>query len=530
MGSIQSDANLVGIDLGTTMSVIARLEPNGTTMTIPNSLGDPLTPSIVYFDGSTALVGRMAKEAAALDSSKAALFVKRDMGSPFYSRTVAGRRFRPETLAAIVLRKLKQDAEKRIGPISKAVITVPAFFDDTRRKATEDAGRIAGFEVLDVLNEPTAAALAYAMQSQREAHATDHWLDVPGGEMKAVVYDLGGGTFDVTVVRLRSKHFETVATDGAVRLGGKDWDDRIVDYLGRQFAEKFGVNPAEDPKRRDVWTPLAERYKVILSQLQSVPVELNHQGHSLNLTLTREQFEEATADLLLQTRMVTDLVVTRQAQLGWGDIDRILLVGGSTRMPMVKNMLREVTGQAADDHLDADQVVAQGAAIHAGIIAAKGREGELEIADGLREELEDVAVINVNSHSLGVKALNEDGQSINAVLIPKNTQLPYAASKVFRLRTPGATSIRVNILEGEAAEAAYNIPIGECHIRQLPPNLPRHAPIQVRLAYGANGRVGVMALDMTNGLFAESEIVCGERLSNEELERERMFVDSLNIP
>jgi molecular chaperone DnaK len=520
--------NLVGIDLGTTMSCIARLDASGTSVTIPNAAGDPLTPSVVYLDGTTALVGRTAKDAAAMDSSKAALAVKRDMGSPLYNRTVDGRRFRPETLSAIILRKLKKDAERRIGPITKAVITVPAFFDDTRRKATEDAGRIAGFEVLDTLNEPTAAALSYAMLEHRRVGTAGHVLEIPGGEMNAVVYDLGGGTFDVTVVRLRSNRFETIATDGEVQLGGKDWDERIVQYMAQRFLEKFGIDPTTDRQRRDGMAALAERAKILLSQLTNAPVSFNHQGHELSFSLSRAQLEEMTSDLLTSTRVVTELVVRKQAGLRWDQIQRFLLVGGATHMPMIKEMLHKLIGRPPDDCLDVDQVVAQGAAVHAGILAAKADDGELEIAEDLRADLEGVDVLNVNSHSLGVEAIR-NGAPVSAVLIPKNTQLPIAASKVFRLRFAGATSVDVNVLEGEAIEAANNIPIGNCCITGLPPGLPKGAPVQVRLAYGANGRVNVMALDMTHGTFAETTIERQNRLTEDDIQREAEFVNSLNI-
>ena len=520
--------NLVGIDLGTTMSVIARLDSSGSAVTIPNSAGDPLTPSVIYLDGATALVGKTAREAAALDSSRAAAWVKREMGSPAYSHTVDGRQFRPETLSAIILRKMKQDAERRIGPISRAVITVPAFFDDTRRKATEDAGRIAGLEVFDILNEPTAAALSYAMLGERQRDPGGQRLDIPGGEMTAVVYDLGGGTFDVTVVRLQSRRFETVATDGEVRLGGKDWDDRIVDYLGRQFREQFRVDPTADPLRRDALNVAAEKTKILLSTLSQVPIEFSYQGHTLQASLNRSQLEEMTADLLMRTRVVTDLVVRKQANLRWDQIDSVLLVGGSTRMPMVKRMLHELTGQPPNDVLDADQVVAQGAAIHSGILVAKGGEGTLEIGEELRRELEGVTELNVNSHSLGVEAMRGD-EPVNSVLIPKNTQLPFASSRVFRLRTPGATTICVTVLEGEATESANNARVGECRITDLPPGLPRGAPVQVRLAYGANGRINVMALDMTHGRFAQSTIQRADRLTSEDIRRETEFVRGLRI-
>ncbi len=521
--------NLVGIDLGTTVSVIAQLMPDGSTHTIDNGDGEPLTPSVVYLNGDKALVGKKAKSAAATKSSKAAMFVKRDMGDVAHARMVDGREFRPETLSAVILRKLKQDAENRIGPISGAVITVPAFFDDTRRKATEDAGRIAGLEVLDIINEPTAAALAYAAESQRRA-GEGRFLDIPGGQMTAVVYDLGGGTFDVTVVRLRSKHFETIATDGEVQLGGKDWDDKIVEFLADQFKKKYGADPREDPQRRDAMGAMAENAKILLSDLDEAGLEVSHRGHTLNLELSRGQFEKLSVGLLTRTRLLIESVVRRQANLDWNEIDRVLLVGGSTRMPVVREMLLDVTGQEADGSLHPDQVVAQGAAIHAGIVAAKAEDGELELADDVRESLLDIEELNVNSHSLGIQAVDrKTGKPVNAVLIRKNTQLPFAASRVFPLRFAGSTSVHVKVLEGEAREAGNNIRIGECFIRDLPSGLKKGAPIQVRLAYNASGRVSVMALDMTHGRFAETTIEHQKGLTEAQIQQEKKFVDSLTI-
>lgn len=519
--------NLVGIDLGTTFSVIAHLDSKANATTIPNKDGDPLTASAIYLDGDTAVVGKAAKQAAAVDAGKVAQFVKRDMGQPVYSRRVAGRLFRPETLSAIILRKLKQDAERRIGPISKAVITVPAFFDDTRRKATEDAGRIAGLDVIDIINEPTAAALAYAIEGQRSGSGPAAALDVPGGSLTALVYDLGGGTFDVTVVRLAAKRFETLATDGAVQLGGKDWDEKIVQYVAEEFRRRHGIDPLADEQRRDALAALAERSKILLSDLPQTPIECFHQEHALNLVLTREQFEELSRELVAQTQIVSELVV-QQAKLNWGQIDRVLLVGGSTRMPMIKEMLGRVAGKEADDGLDADQVVARGAALHAGIVAAKGRESDLALDESGADDLKDVVVLNVNAHSLGVEALKGD-RYVNAVLIPKNTQLPYAASRVFHLTQAGATRVRVKVLEGESPVAADNIQIGECLVSQLPPRLPAGSPVQVRLSYGENGRISVVALDMTGGAFAHAEIQREYGLTDDDIEREAEFVNRLKI-
>lgn len=520
--------NLVGIDLGTTFSVIAQFNADGTATTIPNAEGEPLTPSAVYLDiaSNTAVVGRAACEAAETEADKVANFVKRDMGKPYYSRPVCGRRMRPETLSAIVLRKLKQDAEKRIGPIHRAVITVPAFFDDTRRRATQDAGRIAGLDVIDIVNEPTAAALAYALVDQQQS-AAHGLLDLPGGTLTALVYDLGGGTFDVTVVRLQSRRFETLATDGAVKLGGKDWDDKIVEYVAREFQQRYGINPLDDPQRRAALHAEAEKKKRLLSKLPKVPIECFHAGHSLKLELTRTQFEELSRDLLAQTQMVTELVV-QQAKLTWQDINRVLLVGGSTRMPMVKEMLRRATGKIPDDSLDADQVVARGAALHAGILAAREGEGQLELEDEARERLGGVQVLNVNAYSLGVEAIKGD-RMVNAILIHKNTQLPFAQSRVFRLHRAGATSIRVKVLEGEAPCAEDNILIGECLVTDLPPGLPAKSPVQVRLSYGENGRISVMALDMTSGRLAQTEIRREHGMTDEDIRREAAFVQNLQI-
>ncbi|HVA47925.1 MAG TPA: Hsp70 family protein [Pirellulales bacterium] len=518
--------NLVGIDLGTTFSVIAHLDAKGKAVTLSNKDGDPLTPSAVYLNGNSAVVGKAAREAAAVDAARVALWVKRDMGGVRYSHPVDGRVFRPETLSAVILRKLKQDAERHIGPIAKAVITVPAFFNETRRKATEDAGRIAGLDVIDVLNEPTAAALSYAMAGQSAGGAASP-LDVPGGTLTALVYDLGGGTFDVTVVRLAAKRFETLATDGAVQLGGKDWDEKIVQHIAAQFRERYGIDPLADDQRRAALTALAERSKILLSDLPQVPLECFHQEHSLTLNLSREQFEDLSRELLVQTQIVTDLVV-EQARLSWTDIDRVLLVGGSTRMPMVKEMLRKATGKEPDDSLDADQVVARGAAIHAGIVAAKGTAGDLEIDEGLKDELKDVEVFNVNAYSLGIKATKR-GRPVNAFVIAKNTQLPFAASRIFRLTKAGARHVVVKVLEGESERPNDNIPIGECEVTGLPPNLPVRSPVQVRLSYGANGRISVMALDMTGGRFAQAEIKREYGLTEDDIGREAEFVNQLKI-
>src|SRR5579884_2790859 len=239
---------LVGIDLGTTFSAIASLDDHGQPITLPNRDGEMLTPSaVLLLDDETAVVGQAALDVALEQPDRVATLIKRRMGYPSYGRPIAGRDFRPETLSAVILRKLVQDAELRLGPVSRAVITVPAYFDDTRRKATKDAGRIAGLDVLDILDEPTAAALAYSLQRPKSGPASEPAMLPPQGQRTVLVYDLGGGTFDVTLVRLSQQRFQTLAIEGDVRLGGKDWDDRIVDYVATQFVRQHGMDPRSDP-------------------------------------------------------------------------------------------------------------------------------------------------------------------------------------------------------------------------------------------------------------------------------------------
>jgi molecular chaperone DnaK len=518
---------LVGIDLGTTFSAIATLDDHGQPITLPNRDGEMLTPSAIFLEDSIAVVGQSALDVALEQPAKVAMLMKRRMGQPTYGRTVSGRDFRPETLSAIILRKLVQDAELRIGPISKAVITVPAYFDDTRRKATKDAGRIAGLDVLDILDEPTAAALAYSFQPPRGAADLAPDRILPNEERTVLVYDLGGGTFDVTVVRLTHRHFQTLAIEGDVRLGGKDWDDRIMDYVATQFQEKHREDPRSDPQSFAALAAAAERAKRTLSKLPQTSITCTHAGKMLTVPLTRADFENLTRDLLTRTRLTAQQVL-RQAGLGWERIDRLLLVGGSTHMPMTAQMLQEISGKHPDNSLAVSEVVARGAAIHAGITAARSEEAGLVLDAEVREALGAVIEINVNSHSLGIE-VKQQTERMNDILIPKNTQLPTAASRVYRTVVENQPRVRVKVLQGEAHQADACISIGECWIDGLPPNLPKYSPIQVRCGVGSNGLIDVMALDMTSGKMARTEIHRSSGLSEEELLRETEWLRGLRI-
>ncbi|MCE5277039.1 MAG: Hsp70 family protein [Planctomycetaceae bacterium] len=376
---METHGTVVGIDLGTTFSAIAYLNQAGIPITVPNAEGQLTTPSAILFDTEGGLVvGQEAKRASLIYPDRVAIWIKRDMGEKLYRQQIAGRWLSPSALSGIILKKMRKDAELRIGPISGAVVTVPAYFDEARRQATVDAGAIAGLKVLDIINEPTSAALAWGFRnfierggSARDVAGIRHSTHDQG---VSLVYDLGGGTFDVTVIKSEGETLRVLATDGDVQLGGKDWDDVIVDYVSEQFIDKYGSDPRQDPQSHQDLQLASEDAKHALSRLMRTQMAVNHAGNRLMVELTRERFDEITSGLLFRTSRRVDRVL-EQAELDWSGIDRILLVGGSTRMPQVVKMLREKSGQEPDHSLAADEVVAHGAAIHAAILQISGAKG-----------------------------------------------------------------------------------------------------------------------------------------------------------
>lgn len=372
--------NVIGIDLGTTFSAMAYVDKHGTPVTISNAEGELTTASVVLFDeDGTVTVGRRAKRTSAVHPGRVMACVKREMGEELCREPVAGKQVSPVHVSSLILKKLRQDAERKLGPLAGAVVTVPAYFDDARRQATVDAGQIAGLNVLAVLNEPTAAAIAYGFRGCLQAHTKSEEQDGVIGHSPesgvVVVYDLGGGTFDVSVIRIKDDEFVVIATDGDVRLGGKDWDNRIIDYAAELFASQYEVDPRDDPHSYQELILSAEEAKKDLSLRQSTEFTVSYGGNRLIVSLTREQFDEMTCDLLFRTENRLHRVI-EDAAVEVKDLSRILLVGGSTRMPQIKSMIERVTGAEPDDSLSADEVVAHGAAIRAAMLAAKGQHAE----------------------------------------------------------------------------------------------------------------------------------------------------------
>jgi len=468
----------IGIDLGTTYSVLAYLDSNGQPKSVPNSEGDLLTPSVVYFEDSGVIVGKEAQKAGLFEPDRLAQFAKRDMGQPACSKPINGEPYPPEVIQSHVLAKLKRDAEPKLGKIEQVVITVPAYFNEPRRKATQDAGRLAGLKVLDIINEPTAAAIAFGIEQG--------FLNENGESKRServVIYDLGGGTFDVTVMEIDGQNYTVKATGGDVYLGGIDWDARLADHLAAEFVKQFpDCDPRTDPVEMVRLHREAEEAKRSLSAKESVTILLDVKGHRARITVSRAGFEQLTADLLERTRFTTQTVL-KDAGFQWPDVTRLLLVGGSSRMPMVMRMLQEMTGRPPDGSLSLDEAVAHGAAIYAGIRLAT------EAGQTPRTNIQ-----NVNSHNLCVLGIEAaTGRPRSQVMIPRNNPLPASTKSPFKTQKPNQLSVVVQVVEGGDASGNHSTPVGRCVVRDLPSGLPQGTPVDVQFDYAANGRLTVTA-------------------------------------
>jgi molecular chaperone DnaK len=498
----QQNTPAVGIDLGTTYSAIARLDEHGRPITIPNAEGELTTPSVILFEDGQIIVGREGLRSVGTAAERVAQFTKREIGDRLYHKAINARQYPPEVLQAIILAKLKHDAEQVIGPFTKAVVTVPAYFDEVRRKATQDAGYMAGIEVTDIINEPTAAAIAHGFQQG--------YLDQQAEEGKVrrvLVYDLGGGTFDVTVMEVDGHDFITLATDGDVQLGGCDWDQRIVDRTAEEFVNQFGIDPRQDANHAGQLWLQAEAAKRSLSSRAKTTVRFDAFGHSLLFEITRPEFEEWTGDLLERTRFTAKQTL-QAAGLTWKDLHYVLLVGGSTRMLAVVNMLRELSGKEPDRSISVDEAVAHGAALHAGVCLARsaGEVGRVQIT-------------NVNSHSLGVVATDSaTGRKRNAIVVPRNTKLPVLARRSFRTQVADQRSIYIQVVEGESASPDDCVQIGKCSVQNLPPGLKAQTPIDVHFEYREDGRLGVRVYVHGTGTELSHEFARNNTLSQKQLD------------
>lgn len=496
------NAPAIGIDLGTTYSVVSRVDSHGRPESLRNAEGDLTTPSVVFFDKTSAIVGKEAVFAAEHEPQRVARFAKRDMGEEFCQKPIRGEQLPPEVVQAIILRKLKADATRTVGEFSRAVITVPAYFNEPRRKATQDAARLAGIELLDVINEPTAAAIMYGIQQG--------FLNAQGESLKketVLVFDLGGGTFDCTLMEIDGQNYNCVGTLGEVQLGGIDWDRRVVDHLAEQWQQEHGSDPRQDDCSYEVLLHAAVEAKHNLSTRPETTVPLAIDGNRSRIVFTRETFEAITKDLLDRTlESVKKLLAMTKRD--WKDLTQLVLVGGSTRMPMVSAMLAQESGLSLDSSLSPDEAVSHGAALYAAMLL-----GSKEV------ERRRISVENVNSHDLGVMVIDAvSGKRGRQILIPRNTRLPTSHTERNQTAKFDQRSVRIDVVEGGDSHGEGAAKIGKVVVRDLPPELPVGTAVEVTFNYERNGCLKVSASIPTLNRTSTLEIDRASGLSEDKVE------------
>jgi molecular chaperone DnaK (HSP70) len=545
---------IFGIDLGTTYSCISYVDDSGKPVVVPNAEGDLTTPSVVYFESKdNIVVGKQAKNSSKVYPDRVAAFVKRFMGNPNFALSVDGKEWKPEEISSLVLRKLVGDAGQTLGEsISDVVITCPAYFGINEREATKNAGKLAGLEVRHILNEPTAAAICYGVEKK--------------GDSVVLVYDLGGGTFDITVIAIRSGAIQVIYTDGNHTLGGKDWDDRITNYLSEQFMKEYpdAGDPRDDPESLQEIALAAEEAKKGLSSRDKWPQTVTHKGFRSRVELTRTVIEEITADLLEQTITLTETALREAKSRGYPKIDQLLLVGGSSRMPVVQRVLLDKLGLEGQ-LFEPDQAVAKGAALQgmhilAGdmireeVAALTGTaKDDVDLADVDKKTIEQAAkaasarsskllrlpakelaeaatrkIVNVASHSFGVVYLDDNEQKLVSHLIHAQSPVPAQKAETFATIQANQRTVHVQVMESKSASESPSLDDNKeiCNgdLTDLPPNLPARSPIEVTFGLADDGTLDVGAVEPRSKRELKLKVKVEGVMSDDEVERSRSML------
>ena len=527
---------VVGIDLGTTFSAVAHVNEYGQPEIIPNAENHRTTSSVILFKDGSVTVGNVAKQYARSVPEQIVEFVKREMGKSkeTFFRTFDGKDYSAEELSSFILTKLKQDAEAYLDTeITDAVITVPAYFHDAERQATRNAGKIAGLNVLQVLNEPTAAALAYG-------------IDQLGYEQTVLVFDLGGGTFDVTIMKVAGSKIEMIATNGDHRLGGKDWDDKIIIHVAEMFEIEHGENPLQDLRAYQSLQLNAVNAKILLSHQERASIACEYNGNITLAELTREKFEELTAVLLEKCRALCEIVLS-EGNMTWADIDTVLLVGGSTRMPMVREMIANISGKKVNPHeVDPDQVVALGAALQGTLHQIpESTIATTDVPDMVidrffgQDGAPKVTVTDGATHNLGLVVLNSLREPIIHVMIPKMTAIPCEKEDSFRTVEDNQRSVLIEIVQGleqdqlkDEIDIFEDYKLGECTL-ELPQGLPEGSPVRIIYSYNRNQLLEVTATALSSsdakGVFDLFSVIERPTLDTEEVAQAQTDLQGLVV-
>ena len=539
---------VVGIDLGTTFSAIAHVNELGQAEIIPNAESDRITPSVIMFEDDVITVGKIAKQNASAVPEQIVEFVKREIGKPKtgeegFCREFGGGQYSAEELSALILQKLKQDAEVYLNTeVTDAVITVPAYFRDAEREATRNAGKIAGLNIRQVMNEPTAAALAYGVDS----HGSDQ-IDSHDSDQNVFVFDLGGGTFDVTVMKVSECKLEMIATNGDPKLGGKDWDDKIILHVAQMFEDEHSENPLQDLHTYQDIQLNAISAKESLSQRQKARIVCNYNGKSSIVELTREKFEELTDDLCERCSNLC-AVVLLEAQMTWADIDVVLLVGGSTRMPMIQEKIAEISGKAINPQaVNPDDAVALGAAIQATRLQIEEQTSSTS-TDSLPEDIPDaimdrflgptgelaITVIDGATHNLGLVSMDDQDQYRIYVMIPKMTPVPCEIEDTFGTVQDNQRDVLIEVVQGlehgqlkDEIFSFETLKLGECRL-DLPPGLPARAPIHITYKYNLDQTLEVIAVgpdDRTANVQIDRSTLSDEEVTESAIRHQNLEIE-----